>query len=55
MANVGNPSNGQYMYETVCVGIVQVLTRIGLLCCETRRPDESRMLNKMEEKFTTNE
>ena len=32
-------------------GILEVGTRIGLFCCEARRWDESRMLNKMGRKI----
>ena len=42
-ANVCNPSSGLYKYDTVGDGIVQVVTRIGMSCCETRRWDELRM------------
>ena len=36
-------------------GIVEVVTRIGLFCCEARRRDESRILIKWEENIITNE
>ena len=42
ITNVGNPSNGPYKHDMVGDGIIQVVTRIGMFCCETRQQNESR-------------
>ena len=48
-------ANRQYTYDMVGIGIIQVLTRIGLFCCEARRRMSHVCLIKWEEKFITNE